>query len=79
MTKELFIKFIPVGILNTIFGYGVYVLLLFLGAQYSLAALARLQLNYYAAGAALLLPMAVVAFLPNRNFVFNKAAQGPGI
>lgn len=125
MTKNLFIKFILVGMLNTIFGYGVYALLLFLGAHYSLASLAgtvlgvlfnfkttgglvfrvndnrlifkffgvygatyfmniiglkllaALHLNYYFAGALLLLPTAVVAFLLNRFFVFNKALPGP--
>ena len=33
----LFIKFVLVGILNTLFGYGCYALLLFLGIHYSLA------------------------------------------
>lgn len=40
MTKKLFIRFILVGILNTLFGYGVFALLVFLGVHYSLAAFA---------------------------------------
>lgn len=36
-TDWLFVKFILVGVLNTIFGYGAFALLLYLGLHYSLA------------------------------------------
>ena len=33
-----FLRFVAVGVLNTAFGYGVFVLLIFLGVHYSIAA-----------------------------------------
>lgn len=35
---EKFAKFLLVGVLNTLFGYGIYLLFLFLGCHYSVAA-----------------------------------------
>lgn len=37
MLDEKFIKFLVVGVINTAFGYGMYVLLLFLGLHYAIA------------------------------------------
>ena len=114
-----FFLFVAVGVLNTVFGYGAYSLLVFLGLHYAIAALlgtcagilfnfqttgrivfrnkdnrrlvrftaayaltyllnlaglrvlTGLGLNPYLAGAVLLAPMAIVAFLIQRRLVFH--------
>lgn len=119
--KIQFIRFLFVGGLNTLFGYGVFVLLLFVGLHYSIAAFfgtilgilfnfkttgiivfsshnnrlilkffgvygivyvlnvlglylfSLINVNAYIAGAILILPMAFVAFLLNKKFVFKSA------
>ena len=35
----LFIKFLAVGVLNTLFGYGIFALLLFIGLHYAVASI----------------------------------------
>lgn len=37
--KGLFVRFLAVGVLNTAFGYGIFVFFLFIGVHYALAAL----------------------------------------
>lgn len=119
MLKHQFVRFLLVGALNTLFGYGCFALFLHFGLHYSVAlALAtvlgvlfnfkstgalvfnsrdnRLILRFIAsyvvvycvnlagikvfvqggltpqlAGALMLLPMAVLAFLLNKKYVFN--------
>ncbi|HBA61365.1 MAG TPA: polysaccharide biosynthesis protein GtrA [Elusimicrobia bacterium] len=116
--RKLFVRFIAVGVLNTIFGYSLFALLIFVGLHYALAALVGQVLgvlfnfkttgrlvfgsrdnslllrflgvysftyvvnvfalkglkglgwNMYLAGAAMLLPMAIIAFLLNKRLVF---------
>lgn len=113
-----FLKFLAVGVLNTLFGYSLYALLVFLGLEVSLAILLgtivgvlfnfkttgtlvfgsrdnrrifrfvgvyavlyginvagvkilmAFGLGSYLAGAAMLAPMAVLAFVLNRKLVF---------
>lgn len=52
--NQTFIKFIFIGIVNTIFGYGIYLLLLFLGMNFAIAALLSTVLgvlfNFYTTG-----------------------------
>lgn len=115
-----FIKFLVVGGINTLFGYGVFALLIFLDSHYSLAAFIStflgilfnfkttgkfvfnshdnslifkffgvygvtyllnvlglwvfniFKVSNYIAGAILTIPMAFIAFLLNKKFVFNK-------
>lgn len=117
-----FVRFLLVGILNTLFGYSIFAVLIFLGLHYTVAALlstilgvlfnfktigsmvfknskSRLiirfiavyaviyclnvvflkmlslwNVNMYLAGLALLFPMAFVAFLMNKYFVFHEKA-----
>ena len=117
-----FCRFLFVGGINVLFGYGVFALFIFLKMHYSLASFLATVLgvlfnfnttgyivfknkdyklilhffgvytvtyflgvgflaifNYfkvsnYIAGAILLFPMAIVAFLLNKNFVFKKSA-----
>lgn len=119
MLNRQFIKFLLVGLLNTLFGYGMFALLTWLGIPYpaaiGLATLAgiafnfqstgrlvfgrapqsrlvrfilvylviyclnlmgveiglRLGLNIYVANALVLLPLALVAYLLQRKFVFH--------
>ncbi|MGE5472456.1 MAG: GtrA family protein [Bacteroidota bacterium] len=114
-----FVRFVLVGLVNSIFGYGIFAILLYAGLHYSLAlllatilgvlfnfkstgslvfgshdnrlifrfvgsyvvvyffnymgieALSRLGVIPYIGGAILVLPMAVLAFLINKRFVFN--------
>ncbi len=114
-----FVRFLFVGGINTLFGYGVFALLIFLRFHYAIAALfatilsvlfnfkttGRLvfgnndnrlifkfigvysiiyilnigvlkvfkfyEVNMYLAGALVLLPLAVIAFLLNKKFVFR--------
>ncbi|MBK6004596.1 GtrA family protein [Ramlibacter ginsenosidimutans] len=121
LTDHQFVRFLLVGVLNTLFGYGCFALLLSLGLHYSLALLlstilgvlfnfkstgalvfgardnrliVRFVLTYtvvYACnvggvrllneaglspavgGAVLLLPMAVLAFMLNKKFVFHRS------
>ncbi|MDD3014207.1 MAG: GtrA family protein [Candidatus Gastranaerophilales bacterium] len=116
---EKFIKFLIVGGLNTIFGYSVYALFLFIGLHYSIAILLAyllgvlfnfkttgilvfnnsnnilifkfigvyciiyilnvfflgifdsLKFNMFLAGAILILPMALLSFILNKNLVFK--------
>ncbi|MFA9439820.1 GtrA family protein [Uliginosibacterium sp. sgz301328] len=116
-----FVRFLFVGVLNTLFGYGVYALCLFVGLHYAVAtllstvlgvlfnfvttgrlvfssrenrllwrfalvyallylfniacigALQRLGMNAYWAGALMLFPMAVLAFVLNKKLVFRNA------
>lgn len=118
LVRHPFVRFLAVGALNTLFGYGCFVLLLFVGLHYTLALLLgtmlgvlfnfkttgtlvfgsrdnrllarfvgtyaviyacnvvaiglllRTGLSAQAAGAVLLLPMAALAFVLNRKFVF---------
>jgi putative flippase GtrA len=116
-----FIRFILVGILNTMVGYGLFALFIYLGLHYSLAVLFSTILgvlfnfksigrlvfntsdneriyhfigvymllyllnvsglwglssigieNMYVAGAILLVPLAIISFVLNKNFVFNQ-------
>ena len=116
-----FIRFILVGILNTMVGYGLFALFIYLGLHYSLAVLFSTILgvlfnfksigrlvfntsdneriyhfigvymllyllnvsglwglsfigmeNMYIAGAILLVPLAIISFILNKNFVFNQ-------
>ncbi len=117
---KTFAKFIAVGLLNTLFGYSVFALLLFIGLHYAIATLVATVLgvlfnfktigtlvfknsnniliikfvgvytityflnivllkilstwsiNMYLAGFLLLAPMAMLAYLLNRHFVFNE-------
>lgn len=39
MLKQQVIRFIAVGVVNTLFGYGIYVLLIYLGLNYMIAVL----------------------------------------
>ncbi len=116
-----FILFLFVGGINTLFGYGLYALMLFIGLHYALAALVatiggvlfnfkttgaivfgngnnalifrfvavylvvyvvntgvlkifnHYAVSLYIAGAVMLLPMAVLAFLLQRKFVFTSS------
>ncbi|MBM3266548.1 MAG: GtrA family protein [Candidatus Sericytochromatia bacterium] len=120
MFDTRFLKFLAVGVLNTLFGYSLYALLVFIGLDVALAILLgtilgvlfnfkttgtlvfgsrdnrRLirfigvyallyvvnvasvkllmgaGLNSYLAGAVLLAPMAILAFLLNRKLVFAQ-------
>lgn len=120
LLKHQFVRFLLVGVLNTLFGYSVFAFLIFLKVHYSLAALlstvlgglfnfkttgrlvfrssdnrlvikftgvyvvvyllnisclkifTHFNVSMYFAGAILVLPMALVSFLLNRKFVFNK-------
>lgn len=124
MIDRRFLRFLAVGVLNTIFGYCAFAALLFVGVHYSLAALlstvAGVIFNFfttgrlvfdsregsriwrfvgvygviyllnvvclrlfkaagvdlYLAGALLVPPMAVLAFVLNRAFVFTAPAPG---
>ena len=116
-----FIRFILVGILNTMVGYGLFALFIYLGLHYSLSVLFSTILgvlfnfksigrlvfntsdneriyhfigvymllyllnvsglwglsfigmeNMYIAGAILLVPLAIISFILNKNFVFNQ-------
>ncbi len=115
-----FLKFLLTGVVNTLFGYGVFALLIFLKVHYALAsfaatslgvafnfhtigrfvfgnrdqalifkffavygvvyllsvgglkALSAIGVSYYLGGGLLLLPMAIISFVLNRKFVFNK-------
>lgn len=39
LARSRFVRFLTVGVINTLFGYGVYALLILLGTHYTLAAL----------------------------------------
>jgi putative flippase GtrA len=117
--KCQFVRFLFVGLINSIFGYGCFSFFLYLGLHYSLAlffatvagilfnfksigtlvfksndnrlvfrfigsysiiylinaagisAFSRVGLTPYISGAILILPMAVLAFILNKRFVFN--------
>lgn len=119
LLENRFLRFLAVGGLNTVFGYTVYVVLIYLGFHYALAVLLTTVLgvlfnfkttgslvfgsrnnrlifrfvgayaaiclmniaalkvfksfdvDMYLAGALVILPMAMVAFLLNRRFVFG--------
>ena len=119
-TKNRFARFILVGVINTVFGYGCFALFLYGGLHYAVAlllatvlgvlfnfkttgtlvfgsrnnrlivrfvlayaciyavhvaalrGLAGLGLTTYAAAAVLLLPIAVLAFIINKSFVFRN-------
>lgn len=121
MARHRFVRFLAVGMLNTLFGYGCFVLLLYVGLHYTMALLLgtvlgvlfnfkttgslvfgvrdnrllarfvgtyaviyacnvvaielllRTGLSAQVAGAVLLLPMAALAFVINRKFVFPAA------
>lgn len=116
-----FIKFLAVGVINTIFGYGLFSLFIWLGLHYSIAiglatilgvlfnfktigglvfashdnakifkfmmvyaivymvnvvgmyAMLKIESNAYISGAVLLLPLAVLSYILNSKFVFNKS------
>lgn len=118
-TGHLLVRFLAVGVLNTLFGYGIFALLIFAGTHYALALLLativgvlfnfkstgalvfkshdnRLLFRFvvvytalygvnvtllkslllvgagpYFGGAALIVPMALLAFLLNKRFVFR--------
>ena len=120
LADSKFIKFLLVGLLNTIFGYSVYALFIFLNFHYSVAAFLStilgvlfnfkttgklvfnnsnnklifkfiavyvftyllnislltifnfMNINMYLAGALLLLPVAIIAFMLNRRLVFKE-------
>lgn len=67
-TDYLFVKFILVGILNTLFGYTVFALLLFTGLHYSLAVIlatiAGVLFNFKTTG--------VLVFKNNNNLLIFK-------
>jgi putative flippase GtrA len=117
--NRLFIRFIVIGIINTIFGYSVFSVFIFLELHYSLASLlstvagiifnfksigsyvfknknnslflkfvlvyvivylinllllkilSTLGLNYYLSGALVLLPLAIISFVLNKNIVYR--------
>ena len=117
--KHQLVRFLFVGVINTIFGYGCFAMLLYAGLHYALAlffatvagvlfnfksigtlvfkshnnrlvfrfigaysiiylintlginAFSRIGLTPYVSGAILILPMAVLAFILNKRFVFN--------
>ncbi|TCS35119.1 GtrA-like protein [Paucimonas lemoignei] len=119
LAKHQFLRFLFVGMINSLFGYGCFALFLYLGLHYTLAlllatalgvlfnfkttgtlvfgsrdnrlvfrfscsyifiyfinvigikALSLIGIEAYIAGAILLLPMAVLAFIVNKWFVFN--------
>lgn len=119
LAKHQYVKFLLVGVLNSLFGYGCFALFLYLGLHYSAALLLATVLGVlfnfkstgalvfgsrnnrlifrfagsyfviytinvigikiftavgieaYIAGAILLLPMATLAFMINKWFVFN--------
>jgi len=121
LAKNQFIRFLFIGGINTLFGYGIFSLFLFIGLHYSLAALLGTILGIlfnfkttgvivfnsrdnslifkffgvygvvyvlnvlglylfslagvgaYISGALLILPMACVAFVLNKKFVFKPA------
>jgi putative flippase GtrA len=123
LLQRRFVRFLLVGGLNTLFGYSVYALLIFLHVHYALAALGgqvlgvlfnfktigllvfdrrgnrrflrfvsvylltylltalllkifhAFDVNLYLAGALLILPMAVLSYFLNRNFVFIDDAR----
>ena len=118
--RERFARFLLVGLINTIFGYGVFSLFIFMDFHYTVAAfistvagilfnfkttgnyvfnsndnnlfvyfvlcyafiyvinivglkvLDSLGVNMYIAGASLLLPMALLAYILNKRFVFKN-------
>lgn len=122
LAKNQFSRFLFIGGINTLFGYGIFSLLLFLGLHYSLAALlstilgilfnfkttgvivfnsrdnslivkffgvygvvyvlnvlglylfSLVGVSAYISGAILILPMACVAFVLNKKFVFKSAS-----
>lgn len=115
-----FIRFLAVGLLNSLFGYGCFALLVYLGMHYaaallfatvagvlfnfkttsrlvfnsrdnrlvlhfaatyifvytinvaSLKVLTTIGIDVYYGGAALILPMAILAYFLNKRFVFNN-------
>jgi len=120
LNEYKFFKFLLVGTINTIFGYTVFALLIFVGFHYTLSALLSTvagvffnfkttglfvfesrnnllifrffmvygiiyvlniiilkifnsyEINMYLAGAVPLFPLAILAYLLNKNFVFNS-------
>ena len=118
--KHQFVRFLAVGLINSLFGYGCFALLVYLGAHYtvalffatiagvlfnfkttshivfnshdnrlilyfvatyigvyvvnvaSLKVLTLIGVDVYYGGAALVLPMAVLAYILNKRFVFNN-------
>lgn len=118
-----FFRFLVVGCINTIFGYGCYILFLYLGLDYPIAVLCsttagalfnfntigrlvfkahnnrliiRFMLVYgaiyllnvlfltvlknyginpYYGGAILIIPMALISYILNKNFVFKSAKK----
>jgi putative flippase GtrA len=118
--NQPFIRYLLVGGINTIFGYGLFAFFIYLNLHYSLASLLStilgvlfnfkttgklvfkssdnrlivrffavygmvyvvnvgllkgfqwLGLNFYIAGAILVLPLAVLSYVLNRRFVFKK-------
>lgn len=121
--ENRFVRFLLVGGINTLFGYGVFALCIFIGIHYAAAALIatvcgvlfnfkttgtivfkngdnalifrflgvyaalytvntgflkifkHFDVDMYLAGAVMLLPMAILAFLLNRKFVFVTQAR----
>ena len=120
LNEYKFFKFLLVGTINTIFGYTVFALLIFVGFHYTLSALLSTvagvffnfkttglfvfesrnnllifrffmvygiiyvlniiilkifnsyEINMYLAGAVPLFPLAILAYLLNKHFVFNS-------